>query len=74
MGGGVVMQRVARRAAGDGASEFGDAYLDVFQAPGGGFFSGFYPVILETEILGLRVIADLAAILAVGAYIPSACP
>ena len=69
------MQGVACCAARDGASEFGDAYLDIFQAPGGGVFIGFpFIFVLETKILGVRVIADLAAVLAVGVYVPPADP
>ena len=69
------MQGIACCVARDGASEFGDAYLDIFQAPGGGVFIGFpFIFVLKTEILAVRVIANLAAVLAVGAYVPSAGP
>ena len=69
------MQGIACCAARDGASEFGDAYLDIFQAPGGRVFIGFpFIFVLKTEILGIRVIANLAAVLAVGVYVPPAGP
>lgn len=71
----IYMKGIVRCAARNGTSEFGDAYVNVFQAFDRGFFTGFsFIFVLETKILGVRIIADFAAVLAIGAYVPSAGP
>lgn len=74
IGGRVGMQGVSSGAARDGAPEFGDVHLDVFQSFGGSVFPVFYPVVVEAEVLGIGVVADFAAVFAADAYIPPACP